>query len=81
MGLVISGPTEASNLALPGSDSDPDSSPPEPSESPSPSKRKQKKEIRVVNAFEGYAYDAGMRVGDKVRVCEELKMRGFVRHS
>eukprot|EP00518_Triparma_eleuthera_P000507 CAMPEP_0182457754 /NCGR_PEP_ID=MMETSP1319-20130603/3249_1 /TAXON_ID=172717 /ORGANISM="Bolidomonas pacifica, Strain RCC208" /LENGTH=686 /DNA_ID=CAMNT_0024656287 /DNA_START=265 /DNA_END=2325 /DNA_ORIENTATION=+ len=66
VGLVISGPTEASNLALPGSDSDPDSSPPEPSESPSPSKRKQKKEIRVVNAFEGYAYDAGMRVGDKI---------------
>ena len=29
-------------------------------------RREKQEEIRVVGAFEGYAYDAGMRVGDKL---------------
>lgn len=35
----------------------------------------QKRGIRVISAFEGYAYDAGMRAGDKILAVDDLVIK------
>ena len=71
VGLVISGPIKSGaveNEAV--GDGDEEGS--ETSKDP-----KKKVEVRVVNAMEGYAYDAGMRVGDRILAVNEKSVDGL----
>ena len=68
--------------ALPQTDNPPPPSPPSPPSSPSPSSPSSspsgsfREGITVVSAFEGYAFDAGMRVGDTLLAVDDVPVTG-----